>query len=109
MQKDIGEWTTKPKADEVYQEKHSFEVDDLKGVEAIVEVYDSHIGEHTVSASMTGVKQLSGDMKKFLLGSCKIKLEDHNITDDPKGIKLPLSNTFKGSGAEIYMIFTLNP
>mmetsp|Transcript_14284 Transcript_14284/g.31019 ORF Transcript_14284/g.31019 Transcript_14284/m.31019 type:complete len:149 (-) Transcript_14284:222-668(-) len=109
FQKDVGDFTTKSKADEVYQEKKSFEVDNLKGVELDVEVYDAHLGEKTVSASFTGAKELSGATHHFLLGSCKVKLGDHGITDDPKGIKVPLSNTFKSSGAEIYLIFTLNP
>ena len=88
----------------------SFEVDDLKGLELSVDVYDAHLGELTVSSSVTGAKALSGETKKFLLGSCKVKLQDHGITDDPKGIKVPLSNTFKSGGApEIYLIFTLNP
>eukprot|EP00562_Extubocellulus_spinifer_P031748 CAMPEP_0178722968 /NCGR_PEP_ID=MMETSP0699-20121125/25292_1 /TAXON_ID=265572 /ORGANISM="Extubocellulus spinifer, Strain CCMP396" /LENGTH=214 /DNA_ID=CAMNT_0020374009 /DNA_START=106 /DNA_END=752 /DNA_ORIENTATION=+ len=108
FQKDVGDFTTKSKADEVYQEKKSFEVDNLKGVELDVEVYDAHLGEKTVSASFTGAKELSGATHHFLLGSCKVKLGDHGITDDPKGIKVPLSNTFKSSGAEIYLIFTLN-
>lgn len=108
MLTDIGEYTTKASATEVYEEKHSFEVDSLKGVELHVEVYDSKLAEHTVSASITGAKAL-GETNKLLLGSCLVKLQDHGITDDPKGIKLPLSNTFNHSGAKINLIFTLNP
>ena len=88
MKKDVGEFTTEAKADEVYETKHSFEVDSLKGLELFVEVYDEKLAEHTVSASVTGAKAL-GNTSKLLLGSCKINLDKHGITDDPKGVKCP--------------------
>ena len=93
MKKDVGEFTTEAKASEVYETKHSFEVDSLKGLELHVEVYDEKLAEHTVNASVTGAKAL-GDTSKLLLGSCLIHLNKHGITDDPKGVKCPLSNTF---------------
>jgi len=109
MKKDVGDFKTEAKANEVYETKHSFEVDSLKGLELSVEVFDEKLAEHTVSASVTGAKAL-GDTSKLLLGSCKIHLDKHNITDDPKGVKCPLSNTFVKEGKpEIFLIFTLNP
>ena len=109
MKKDVGEFKTEAKADEVYETKHSFEVDNLKGLELFVEVYDEKLAEHTVSASVTGAKAL-GDTSKLLLGSCHIHLDKHGITDDPKGVKCPLSNTFTKEGKpEVLLIFTLNP
>ena len=109
MKKDVGEFTTEAKASEVYETKHSFEVDSLKGLELHVEVYDEKLAEHSVNASVTGAKAL-GDTSKLLLGSCLIHLNKHGITDDPKGVKCPLSNTFVKEGKpEVLLIFTLNP
>mmetsp|Transcript_6650 Transcript_6650/g.14552 ORF Transcript_6650/g.14552 Transcript_6650/m.14552 type:complete len:112 (-) Transcript_6650:396-731(-) len=110
MMKDLGEYTTKAKADEIYDEEHSFEVDGMNGVELEVAVYDSSkLGQHTVSASFTGVRAHDPKSMELLLGTCDdVKLENHGIGADPKGIKIPLKNTFNSAGAHIYLTFTLN-
>mmetsp|Transcript_21743 Transcript_21743/g.60421 ORF Transcript_21743/g.60421 Transcript_21743/m.60421 type:complete len:148 (-) Transcript_21743:206-649(-) len=101
-----GKYTTKSSADEVYGEKHVFEVADIKGAEVVIEVWDDHMGDRTFS--MVGVKQMSGTDRKFLLGSCKIQLDHYELSSTPKPVKCKLNNTFKDEGAEVYVIFTYN-
>mmetsp|Transcript_10030 Transcript_10030/g.20741 ORF Transcript_10030/g.20741 Transcript_10030/m.20741 type:complete len:147 (-) Transcript_10030:253-693(-) len=101
-----GHFTTKSAPSEEFGEKHVFEIEDIKGAELVIEVWDDQMGDRTFS--MVGMKQMAGVDRKFMLGSAKIHLDHYELSSSPKPIKCKLNNTFKEGGAEIYLIFTYN-